>query len=373
MPYQIELGMPPAGYAVSAAREAEIARVQYLEFTSTEDGQHFVQRLEGFPDELLQKVSLQRRFSPSQVDNLLAVIRRDGKATVYVNELLQTVAIQIGRPIEKGAVVMMSDIVDVHRLELGVDIPSDNGLLFLFSIGWRKGLFYDFGPIGGPHPQPRKFDLAAVLGQAYCHVLFQERFSISDDEWNALFAAKWFLFAGLRPDTIKSLIAYVRAGWDPDSLTEKVVTEIKENIPAMLEAWRRHTSFSDHMTILQRAADRFHEGDYVSCTGLLFPRIEGLLRTHHTSSGATNPPSPDNLTDSAVAFKIDNAKCLLLPHRFARYLRDVYFANFNPVAQNIDVSRHSVAHGVAATSNFNQKSAALAILVVNHLFHCLQR
>src|SRR5687767_14639650 len=142
MPFDIDLGMPPAGYALSAAREAETARVQYLEFTSSEDGQHFIQRLEGFPDDVLRKVSVRRQISPSQVDSMLAIIRRDGKATVYLNEVPQNVLIQIARPIEKGAAVMKSDIVDVDRLELGVEVPADNGVLFLFSVGWRKGLFY---------------------------------------------------------------------------------------------------------------------------------------------------------------------------------------------------------------------------------------
>jgi len=63
---------------------------------------------------------------------------------------------------------------------------------------------------------------------------------------------------------------------------------------------------------------------------------------------------------------------LLLPHRFAAYLRDIYFANFNPVAQDIDVSRHSVAHGVATASDFNQKSAVLGILVIHQLFYFLE-
>src|SRR5205807_3590384 len=105
-------------------------------------------------------------------------------------------------------------------------------------------------------------------------------------------------------------------------------------------------SFSPHVDIFERAVERYRADDFVSCTALLFPRIEGLMRTHHTSLGVAAPPSPPNLAATAVASKISNDKCLLLPHKFTSYLQEVYFANFNPVAQDIDVSRHSVAHGV---------------------------
>jgi len=331
MPHKIDLGMAPAGYALTGARQGEDhVLVQFMEFTSTEDGQHFVQRLEGIANDILVRVPTS--IGPSQVDSMLALIRRDGKATVYVNEVQLCARVRASGPIKAGAPVTKNDIVDVDRLELDVEIPDDVGVLLLFSVGWRKGLFYDFGPVGAPDPEPRKYDLRAMLGQCYCHVLFQERFSISDVEWAALFATKWFPFAGLRNETTERLISRVRSGWDPDEQIEQMVSEIKNRVPQMVDGWRKHPSFAPHIEILERAVERFQMDDYVSSTGLLFPRIEGILRTHHAAFGAANSPKPDHLTESAVASKIHNMKCLLLPHKFAQYLREVYFANFNPVA-----------------------------------------
>ena len=73
-----------------------------------------------------------------------------------------------------------------------------------------------------------------------------------------------------------------------------------------------------------------------------------------------------------MASKIGNDKSLLLPHRFSNYLQDVYFAHFNPDVSDIDVARHSVAHGVAAAEKFNQKSAVIGILTVHQLFYFLE-
>ena len=49
MPFEVNLGEVPAGYALSSAREGEEVQVVYREFTSTEDGQYFIERLENLP------------------------------------------------------------------------------------------------------------------------------------------------------------------------------------------------------------------------------------------------------------------------------------------------------------------------------------
>ena len=370
MPEVIELGRTPGGYTLNAAREDETVSIQYREFISSEDGQLFIQRLEGIPTDILNR--LPQKINPAQVDSLLAIIDGEGIAHVYINEIEQRVRVRASGPLEAGTVVTKNDIVDVDRLDFNVDIPVDVGIVFVFSVGWRKGLYYDFGPISGPEASPREYDISASLGQAYCHVLFQERFSISDEEWQAFFAAKWFPFVALEHDGIDTLIRHVRSGWDPDEQIDEFVNAIKDRLPKMMDSWKSHPSFLPHVEILDRAAERFQADDYVSCTALLFPRIEGILRTHHSSLGATTNPSPDNLTSTAVSSKISNEKCLLLPHRFVAYLRDIYFADFSPDSGPIGVSRHSVAHGVATASDFNKKSALIAILVVHQLFYFLE-
>ena len=367
---EVDLGSPPAGYALKSARSGEHVMVRFREFTSTEDGQDFIQRLEGIPGKILQL--LPSPVTPSQVDHMLAVCRRDGKADVYVNKLQIRAFFRTARPVKAGAEVMKDDIADVERLDLGVSIPDNSGFVFVFSVGWRRGLFYDFGPIAGPNPHPRQYDLGAFLGHLYCHVLFQDRFRISDTEWNSLFAAKWFPFVGLRNETIDSLISHIRSGWDPDEKLDDIVSEIKGHLPQMLDGWRTKSSFLPHITILERAVERFQHGDPVSCTALLFPRIEGILRTQNTSLDTSVQPSPKNLTDLAVASKIKNPKSLLLPHRFANYLKDVYFADFDPNAPEVEVSRHSVGHGVATASKFNRKSAVIGLLTVHQLSYFLE-
>ena len=82
MLFEIGLEGPPSGYASADARAGESVEICILEFTSTEDGQHFIQRLEGLPNDILHK--LPTPVSPSQVDHMLAICHQNGNVDVYL-------------------------------------------------------------------------------------------------------------------------------------------------------------------------------------------------------------------------------------------------------------------------------------------------
>jgi hypothetical protein len=210
MPHEITLNGLPAGYTITAAKSGELTQIQTMGFTSSEDGEDFITRLEGLPDDLLCRLPPEQRVSPSQVDHLLAIIRRDHTATVYVNELLFAVQVRAGRTVKPGQPVGKNEIADILALKMFPRVmnPADAGVMFLLSVGWRKGLFYDLTPLtpgaeGACHP--RAFDLGAALGQIYAQLLFQERFSIREAEWDALFAGRWFPFAALPHKMIEDM------------------------------------------------------------------------------------------------------------------------------------------------------------------------
>ncbi len=371
MPYEIRFDMPPAGHVLQAVRAGEDASVQFREFTSSEDGQHFIQRLEGFPNEIIQKLAGKCDVRPSTVDHLLAIIRKDCSATVYVNDLPLSIAVRPARPLKAGEPVFKSDIVDVSEVRIGdIDIPNDCGVVFVFSTGWRKGLFYDFGPLQD-EASPRTYECLQIFSQCYAHVMFQERFAITEEQWESLLGSKWFLFNGLSNETIQKMIGQLNAGWDLDELTDDIVEDVKSRTDWFLSGWEKHPAFQSHLDVLRRAMDHFQNGDYLSCTAMLYPRLEGVMRSNVLEAGGSSMRQ-DSLAQAAVASKLPNPKCLLLPHRFQRFLRDVYFASFNSQDEDIDVSRHSVSHGVASSENFDAKAAVIGILVANQLFYCCE-
>ena len=369
MPYEIKLEAAPAGYAGTSARANEFVQLIFREFTSTEDGQHFIKRLEGGVDPILRELPIQ--VPPSKIDHILAISWRSGRTTVYINELDIKGDFRLAKAVEKCQGMTKDDIADIVHLDLGVDIPEDAGFIFVFSVGWRKGLFFDYGPIG-PAQEPRLYDVGSVLAQAYAHVLFQELFSITEFEWECLFGSKWFPFAGLAKATTDGLISCIRSGWDLDEKLEGIVAEVKDRAPHMLDSWRKSPIFSTHIEVLEQAVERYRNDDAMSCMALLVPRIEGIMRSYHASLGSTEQPSQKNLPTSAVSANVQNDRCLLLPRRFEEYLREVYFAGFDPEASHIEASRNSVGHGVVNTSEFNMKNATISILIIHQLFYFLR-
>ena len=164
----------------------------------------------------------------------------------------------------------------------------------------------------------------------------------------------------------------MRSGWEPDELLDDIVLEIKDNVPRMLQGWRSHSSFKPHVDILERAIEGFRNDDYIVCTGLLYLRIEGILRTH-LDGETRRQTTQKKLVEAAVGAKLGNEQSALLPHRFQDYLREIYFANFSPASKDdAEVSRNSVAHGTATASRFNRKSAVIGILIVHQLFYFLE-
>jgi hypothetical protein len=69
----------PVGYVAKAAREDETSTtVVFREFLSFEDGMELIQRLEGFPDEVLSKIGDEAGLKSSQIDHMLVHIDREG-------------------------------------------------------------------------------------------------------------------------------------------------------------------------------------------------------------------------------------------------------------------------------------------------------
>jgi hypothetical protein len=94
--------------------------------------------------------------------------------------------VQAAAELSAGQVVTLDHIADIVAVDLGVTIPSDCGVYFMFSWRWKRGLFFGYSPF---HPKlgPRGGDLEAILGACFCALVFAERFSLTEDEWKKMF------------------------------------------------------------------------------------------------------------------------------------------------------------------------------------------
>lgn len=369
MPVEITFDILPAGYALSSGRTGETVTVATREFVSSEDGADFISRLEGLPSVILEKVPLNQRPFPSQIDHMLAIIRKDKTALIYLNELKIMSEVLVKRDIQANEPVHKSDIADIRTIKFeGIEIPPDAGVIYLFSVGWSKGLFYDVTPILPSATGPRDYDLGALLGQFHLRLMFQNMLKISGDAWSQMFSQGWFPFISLSTDLLHELVSHASNGWDINELLPKIAEEVRGSLGKWQTKWSKKTLFAEHIKVLQAAADRFCESDHVSAVSILYPRIEGIMRSYHLTVRPMVSQSQPNLIESALSStnRPNNPKILLLPERFRSYLSDVYFAAFDPNKPQ-GISRHTVSHGVAPQDAFSLKASAIGFLILDQL------
>lgn len=104
----------------------------------------------------------------------------------------------------------------------------------------------------------------------------------------------------------------------------------------------------------------------LSLNGADIPKTTGILRSRHRDVTGTANANQARLSQASVADDTTtrHACSLLLPVKFQQFLDSMYFANFDP-ANVQDVSRNTVAHGVAPERQMSHKAALLAILILD--------
>jgi hypothetical protein len=159
-----------------------------------------------------------------------------------------------------------------------------------------------------------------------------------------------------------------RNEWDIDSLLDTIAEDVKQMLPRMLKTFEKSELFAHDVPLLRNAVDRFIAKDYISTAAILYPRIEGLLRSHFQSLRLSGRPTSKRLVAAAIdAPAKKHQYSLLLPNRFQHYLENVYFENFDPEHPPTIFSRHTLAHGVAPVETFSLKAATTGLLILDQL------
>ncbi len=364
MPFDIEIIELPAGYSESTVRGGEDVKVSQMGFYSSEDGEEFIKRLEGWPNYFLNLIPSKIFLKPSYIDTFLVIISKEKKAKIYLNDVEIIGEMRVKGGVAKGEKISTDRILDIGKMKLSnAEIPKDSGFIFVFSVGWRRGYIYDFVPL---HQDiKREYDIEEALGNCISYLAFQDRFKIDNQTWNTIFTQKWFPFSYLDDKLIKKMVSHAKEGWEINDL----LVDINKNVLNLLKktplGGKLSTYLEEHKEIIDKALERYLESDYISCTSILYPRIEGLMRSFHKTEGYTSKPNSKNLTKTIISHHNNRRiyQSLLLPDKFQDYLENIYFANFSP-GTNPDVGRHSLAHGEARKDDFNLKSSTIAILVL---------
>lgn len=367
MKYTASYGhQPPIGFAENAVRNGGNVTVSTCRLVTSSDGEEFATRVESLANELLMQAPGNIPIMPQAVQDLFVILAPGGAAQVYVNEMDVRGSVRLKGKGKKGGLITKNQILDYGRFQLkNISIAPQDAFFFVVSVGWRRALFYDLRVLDPKAGATEPYDIGELLASVYSYLTFYSRFSISDDVWQTLMTQRWFPFSYLDDALINKMISHAKEGWRIDDLLPEVKAcvdaLVKDNPP---QNWTE-PFYNDHREIIQAAAARYADEDYISCVSVLFPRLEGIMRSFLRHSGDTRKPTSTRLAKAVSEANAEHriGLSILFPSRFRAYLGDVFFANFAPGSAP-DAGRHSVAHGEAKAASFDLKSACIALLVL---------
>lgn len=370
--YKFEIlieGKLVVGFSIDAARAGNNVRVAQRCFLTDYDGDLFFTCLDQISRIYLRDWMPSSRKKESAISNCLIFIQKNNEAEVFIN-IPTAMQIISKRSIEKGGEIYREDIADLIRVEFpGIQMKSDCAVIYIFSKGWRRGLYFDLLPVQ-PQSSHRTSDLETLFASFHSYLLFPEVHRLEPNVKEKMFECGWFPFIRILGRHFEEIYNTLKNEFPLIEVEMKVVDSFDEkSIRGMKDAWMTKEVFKKHKTFIETAIDKFIEKDYISAIHILYPRIEGLMRYIYIgeSGKPTSKKLVDKLTAPVAKKSIDLS--LFVPEDFNEYLKQFYFSSFDLGKSKINLSRHSLAHGVAKEEDFSKIRAFQAILVLDQIFH----
>ena len=370
MPYDVHLEKLPAGIAAEHFEAGDVANIIVSSFISDENGMFFYKFLDNFSSQFLGPFTQSGR-SLSQIDHCLVLINKNKHAKVYVNELQIGLNLIIKREAKAGEGINKLDVAGLIEVFFNqITLPQDNGIIFYFSVGWKRGLFFDFRPLH--EPDAALGEIGNKLARYFEYLLFQEIYTVEPSVWDELYKLGWFPFISILDGNFENLLLRVADKQPIDSTEQMIINSFDgDKISQLLEKFRKKQFLNHHIDIIAVGIERYQEGDYVSSINNIWPRVEGILTLTYTKHNKNSNQYKllENMSQ-AVANELISPT-IFLPYQFKEYLQRYYFKNYSLRKQQFDLSRHSIGHGTSKSGEYSQKRALLGILMIDQLSYYL--
>lgn len=365
---------PLIGFSLEAkrtTRDGEQIKVCRRAFLTDNDGDFFYACLDQISKIFLREWIIRERANESSISNCLILISTEDSARIYIN--IPTIMNIIARKrINAGDPITREDIADIREIvfiEPELKEASYLGVIYIFSIGWRRGLYYDFTSIAKGRSTPISINnIKNLLASFYAHMIFPEIHRLYPEIKEELIKNGWFPFIRISGKNFELLCGAIKHKYPLAEVSLEIIDSFDgQYLNDMLNAWMNKDHFKNHEAIIRKVIDEFLEGDYISSIHILYPRIEGLMR--HIYLGEEAKANSSNLAKklTSIGKKKTNEFGLFFPEDFNEYLQTFYFSSFDLEKGDVNLSRHSLAHGVAKESDFNKIKAFQAILIMDQI------
>ena len=337
--------------------------------TTNSDEPEFYKYIEQLSNPVFNKVGV----FPNAVYQFLILIHNDLSADLYINDFPVNIEIMAKRDMKKMEPVTQRDIADIRRLKFpNIKMVETDKVICCFKVGWKFGLFFDL------NRELDTDDMSLTLGTLYRYLSFQYVYEVLETEtqFEEMIKDGWFPFIEIIGAEYKSLSETYQNKFHFEDTIDKIVSNFdKARIERITNRWWRNKIFTEKKDILQAGFNAFLRGDnegYINCIKTLLPEVEGIIRYQYLKdTGKGKNIGLKELLPHLIekgGEKTGADYSLLLPLPFLRYLKDVVFSHFDLETGQVDLSRHSVSHGVARAEAYTKVRALQTILVLDQIY-----
>ena len=147
----------------------------------------------------------------------------------------------------------------------------------------------------------------------------------------------------------------------------------KNRIDSFTQYWWDKAILNEKRTLIEAGINAYllgTEAGFINCIKNLFTEIEGIFRLTYFREKGTDPNFSQLKTfikeKASNSFNVENS--LGFPDIFFNYADLFLFKNFSISECNVELSRHSVSHGVASSTKYTQTSALQLILTLDQIY-----
>lgn len=313
-------------------------------------------------------VDLYQQAGSSLVNSIINhfVIRIDKQgAHVKVNMLENTTTRFFVRNAPTvGERANMDDFTSAYQVILdGEEFAAETGVMILLSVGWHRLLYLDFKPVSDPAASLD--DLPRQLAIAANALYFPQP---TPEMLERLFQHNWFPFTFFPLGQWMHFLGRLQSGTEWPEIRDDIIASMTPaNMGQMVAEWNRNKRFKKHIDFVKGALRSYLDGDYPASIHLVWPQIEGLMGA---LSGSRKQNAIISHMEQEVLYPLKHMGGFM-PQVFREYLEKRYFRDFNVETNDVEISRHSLAHAALRYEDMTQENALLGFLILDQLHQLL--
>lgn len=369
------------GFAAENVGPGGVAPILARASLTSEDPDFF-----GYMEQITGSFLVPARVRVDDVYHFLVVMHEDATADLFIDDFPVELEMKAKRDVKKGQLITQGDIADIRRLNFPeVSFGPTDKVIYVFKVGWRFGLFFDFGAAAlaskqrRPTATPLDVDAMKIsIGALYRYLSFYGVYRLlatGTKQFEEMQDDGWFPFVETLPSDFNALTKAYDNKFDFDNKISTVVEQFNEKrIRDIIGKWWKNEHFSAKRNLIEAGVHAYLQNTadgFVNCIKTLWPETEGLLRSIYradTGKGRmTQKRFLKHIIDKATT-KAGSDYSLLLARPFLEYLEKQAFRNFDTEKGDVPLSRHSSSHGEASPDLYTKARALQLILVLDQIY-----